>query len=281
MIRNTFCHVPSISERTESYLWKSGIHTWDDSPELHRTRLSARKIDSIRTAIVESAFALERQDPNYFGEMLPANQHWRLFREFRSSLAYVDIETTGMMGHSGDHITTIALYDGGSIRSYVHGENLQAFKEDIRKYTIVVTYNGKCFDVPFIERYFGIRLTHAHIDLRYVLGSLGYRGGLKGCERQLGIDRRDLHDVDGYFAVVLWNEYLRAGKQNALETLLAYNIEDVINLETLLVLAYNMKIAQTPFASTQSIGLPRRPRVPFHADPELIASLRERLFSSF
>ena len=57
-----------------------------------------------------------------------------------------------------------------------------------RKITItkgIVSYNGKSFDVPFIENYFGIQLSHAQIDLRYVLGSLGYIGGLKGCERQL------------------------------------------------------------------------------------------------
>jgi uncharacterized protein YprB with RNaseH-like and TPR domain len=50
-------------------------------------------------------------------------------------------------------------------------------------------YNGKTFDVPFIEKYFGIRMNHAHIDLRYVLKSLGYAGGLKRCEKALGLDR--------------------------------------------------------------------------------------------
>ena len=66
-----------------------------------------------------------------------------------------------------------------------------------------MTYNGKSFDIPFIESHFGAKLTHAHIDLRYILASLGYRGGLKGCEKQLGIDRGDLKNVDGYFAVLL------------------------------------------------------------------------------
>jgi len=280
MIRNTFCHVPSISEATEARLWDSGIHSWDDFAERGSASLSPRKAASLRKEIEQSSLALDRCDPKYFSEKLPANQHWRLFREFRSSLAYLDIETTGMGGYD-DHITTIALYDGRSIFHYVHGESLQAFKNDIQNYAILVTYNGKCFDVPVIERYFGIRMPQAHIDLRYVLRSLGYRGGLKGCERQLGIDRKDLHDVDGYFAVLLWNEYQRSGNRNALDTLLAYNIEDVVNLETLLVLAYNMKLAQTPLATKQCVALPRRPHVPFHADSELIESLRMKVFASF
>ena len=31
--------------------------------------------------------------------------------------------------------------------------------------------------------------------------SLGFKGGLKGCERQLGLDRGNLKDIDGFFAV--------------------------------------------------------------------------------
>ena len=50
---------------------------------------------------------------------------------------------------------------------------------------MIVTYNGKTFDVPFIEKYFGIRMNHAHIDLRYVLKSLGYSGGLKMFEQAM------------------------------------------------------------------------------------------------
>ena len=89
-------------------------------------------------------------------------------------------------------ITTIAVYDGSSIFTYVQGQNLPEFKEDIQRYKVLVTYNGKCFDIPFLERYFGIKLNQVHIDLRYVLRSLGYAGGLKGCERKAGIDRGDL-----------------------------------------------------------------------------------------
>jgi uncharacterized protein len=108
----------------------------------------------------------------------------------------------------------------------------------IEKYKAIVTYNGKSFDVPFIESYFGITLNSAHIDLRYILSSLGYTDGLKRCEIQLGMDRGYLSEIDGYFAVLLWFEYRRNKNQKALETLLAYNIQDVLNLENLTVGSY-------------------------------------------
>ena len=117
-------------------------------------------------------------------------------------MVYLDIETTGLDRHYHS-ITTIALYDGHEIKTYVHGQNLEDFIDEIYKYKVIITYNGKSFDIPFIESFFIIRLNLAQIDLRYVLYSLGYRGGLKGVERQLGTDRGNLRDVDGFFAVLL------------------------------------------------------------------------------
>ena len=114
------------------------------------------------------------------------------------------------------------------------------------------------------------------IDLRYVLKSLGYAGGLKGCEAQLGIDRGELIGVDGYFAVLLWDDYDRRGNEKALETLLAYNVEDVVNLETLMVMAYNMKVKETPFAESLRIDLPSRPEIPYSPDMQTIRRLKDR-----
>ncbi|MFZ4437691.1 MAG: ribonuclease H-like domain-containing protein, partial [Syntrophales bacterium] len=76
---------------------------------------------------------------------------------------------------------------------------------------------------------------------------LGFSGGLKGCERQMGIDRGDLKDIDGYEAVLLWYDYKRTGNKKSLETLIQYNSADARNLETLMVMAYNLKLKGTPF----------------------------------
>ena len=173
----------------------------------------------------------------------------------------------------GNEITTIALYDGNSINYYVNGHNLYDFLNQIDQYNVIVTYNGKCFDVPFIENYFGIKLNHAHIDLRYILASLGYKGGLKSCESQLEINRGDLKDIDGFFAPLLWYDYKKNRNEKALETLLAYNIQDVLNLENLMVIAYNLKIKDTPFYGNQ-LPDPVLPEILFDVDIKTIERIK-------
>jgi uncharacterized protein YprB with RNaseH-like and TPR domain len=273
MISNSFCHLPGIGLRSEQQLWEDGIRSWDHYLEMEEVASLGRK--SLSDHLYLSQQALEDRDIRYFADAFPPAQHWRLFGEFRRKVAYLDIETTGLGVETGSVITTIALYDGERIRHYVHGDNLRDFKDDIFEYDLLVTYNGKCFDIPFIERYFMITLPHAQIDLRYVLHGLGYRGGLKSCERQLGIDRGELDGVDGYFAVILWHDYQNNGNPKALETLLAYNIEDTINLERLMILAYNMKLQETPFADSHQLRFPSRtPEIPFRADAGTIGRLR-------
>jgi uncharacterized protein YprB with RNaseH-like and TPR domain len=275
MLENTFCHIPGVSVRFERMLWESGIHTWDGFVKSGDIPAPAGKVRDICGHILNSMDHARIPDPGFFAGSLPSRLHWRLFSAFRKSTAYLDIETTGL-GGPDDHITTIALYDGRSIFHYVHGENLDDFREDIKRYDMLVTYNGKCFDVPFIRRTLGVAAPRVHIDLMHVLRGLGITGGLKGCERKLGIDRKDLDGVDGFFAVLLWREYLKSGDRAALDTLLAYNIEDVVNLETLMVTAYNLNLRDTPFYEELHLELPERPRIPFKADLRTISLLRER-----
>jgi uncharacterized protein YprB with RNaseH-like and TPR domain len=273
MLQNTFIHIQSIGAITEQRLWESGIRDWESINGDFPIPVSPARRYFLQKGIEESRQHLDGCNPVYFSKLLPSNQCWRLFPDFRESMVYLDIETTGLDLHFNT-ITTIALYDGQSIKTYVQGQNLDDFIEDIQKYKVIVSYNGKSFDVPFIENYFNIRLNHAHIDLRYILYSLGFRGGLKGCERQLGMDRGELKDIDGFFAVLLWNEYLNTGDQKMLETLLAYNIQDTINLEDLMVTAYNMKLKGTPFYEKLLIADSPPPANPFRVDLETVDKIK-------
>jgi uncharacterized protein YprB with RNaseH-like and TPR domain len=277
MLKNTFLHIPGLGVKSEQRIWSSGIHSWDDLLKEDFSCFSQKRTDIFKRGIEESLEHLSGNNPNYFGDRLPSNQSWRIFPEFRESIAYLDIETTGL-DFCFHEITTIALYDGKSIFSYVQGQNLAQFREDIGKYKVIVTYNGKCFDIPFLAASLGLRIPQVHIDLRYLLRSLGYTGGLKGCERKAGIDRGELEGIDGFFAVLLWNYYQRENDQRALETLLAYNIQDVVNLETLMVLSYNLKLKKTPFVQSHQLAFPSCPDIPFKAHPETIAKIRAERF---
>ena len=275
MLVNTFCHIPGIGEVTEKRLWSAGVGSWDACLGEGGSSLSTKRREGLRKFVVESKEQMDLKNARYFADLLPAHLHWRLFSEFRDSVAYLDIETTGLS--TWDHsITTISVFDGNNLFHYVQGKNLADFEMDIERYKVLVTYNGKCFDIPFIQWYFRTTLDHVHIDLRYVLRSLGYSGGLKGCERQLGIDRGELEGVDGFFAVLLWNEFHRTGNEKALETLLAYNMEDTVNLEQLMVMAYNLKLKSTPFEQSHPLALPCPPEIPFRADRETIEIIRRR-----
>ena len=273
MLTNTFIHIQGIGAITEQRLWESGISSWDSIDGDLPSPVAPRRKHFLLSGIEESRRHLEGCNPSYFSKLLPANQRWRLFPEFRETTAYLDIETTGFDRYYNT-ITTIALYDGRSTKTYVQGQNLDDFIEDIQKYKVIVSYNGKSFDVPFLEHYFNIRLAQAHIDLRYVLSSLGFRGGLKGCERQMGMDRGDLKDIDGFFAVLLWEEYQRTGDQKTLDTLLAYNIQDTINLENLMVTAYNLKLKDTPFYDTHLIADSPPPVNPYNVDLETVDKIK-------
>jgi hypothetical protein len=276
MLTNSFQHIPGIGAATEAQLWASGLLDWQQIRPDNTLNIPQKRFETIAAHTKTALGHLENKNPAYFADLLPAKEHWRLFDEFRESTAYIDIETTGLRSY-GFEITTIALYDGKDTRYYVQGQNLEEFLEDIQDYNLIVTYNGKTFDVPFIEEQFGIQLPHAHIDLRYVLKSLGYGGGLKRCEKALGLDRGDLDGVDGYFAVLLWHEYQKNNNEKALETLLAYNIEDVVNLETLMVMAYNMKLKDTPFNGTHALPLPRMPEIPFKPDLDTIDRIKTQM----
>jgi uncharacterized protein YprB with RNaseH-like and TPR domain len=284
MLRHTFCHIPTLGVKSEQKLWDAGIITWDAFLEAERDGaalpLSAQKRVWALEFVQESQRRFEARDAAWFDEHLPAQQKWRLFGDFGHNAGYLDIETTGS-GGPYDHVTAIALYHKGRVRSYVHGRNLDAFPAEVMDCSLLVTFNGKCFDLPFLRRAFGIPLGHAHLDLRYALRGLGVTGGLKKCEKHYGLDRGGLDGVDGYDAVLLWREHQRSGDPAALETLLAYNVEDVLSLEHLAAVCYNEHAASAPLPGLTPAPLPKPAPNPFRADPKIVHALRERRFHSF
>ncbi len=238
-LKNTFIHIPQVGEKTEKKIWKSNILDWHQFLE-KRSNLPASTHRRISSHIERSISAYEKQDhTHFFG--LPESEHWRAYDDFKNNCAFLDIETTGLSKYYSK-ITTIGIYNGNKSKIFIRGQNLEHFPEEIKKYNMLVTFNGKCFDLPFIEHSFpSINFNQFHIDLRYIMARLGYSGGLKLIETQLGIDRKDLRDVDGREAVRLWNRYQRGDRQ-ALELLVRYNIADVENLKILMDYAYgNLK----------------------------------------
>ena len=149
--------------------------------------------------------------------------------------AYLDIETTGLSADFHE-ITVVGIYlvEGNDRRL------VQLVGEDITEEGLVglldgvstiYTYNGKRFDLPFIRARLGLDLEaeFGHCDLMYDCWRHSLYGGFKAVEQQLGIPRR-LTGVGGFEAVLLWWRYVNEGDQAAMDLLLEYNREDVMNL---------------------------------------------------
>ena len=269
MLKQTFRHIRGIGERTERRLWRAGVTCWEsllDHPTLGSLPPWLR--DEARFELERSLTALEKRDARYFITRLPHQLQWRLYPEFSERVAYLDIETTGL-GAEESMLTVIGLHDGERPQVYVHGRNLEQFVRDIDAFTLLVTYNGKQFDLPFLRAKLDIPLKQAHIDLRYPLAALGYKGGLKKIERRLGLERPGLvAQLDGWCAVVLWR-YHERGVSGALETLLHYNLEDVVHLPALLAEVYNTSIQQLPFP-VEPVTPPDPPPIPFQPDDSIM-----------
>lgn len=272
MLSHTFIHISGIGPKTEQQLWQAGVESWQDFRP--PASLSRSKV-----ALIEQHMRQQPADallsPDYFSQRLSSRDCWRLFGQFRQRTAYIDIETTGNSWPAT--ITTVCLYDGEQIFTYVNGDNLAELPHHLAAFDLLVTYNGNSFDLPVLENFFDIQLPQASIDLRPILAALGYKGGLKGCEKQLNIQRHDLEGLDGYAAVLLWQAYRRSGEQRYLDTLLAYNIADTINMEPLMVAAYNLHLRQTPFHRQLSLPEPASPALPIQPCPRTVAEIKARL----
>lgn len=239
MLRQTFLHISGIGQDTEAALWKQGCNDWQHLLEnLDRFSVGSADREFVRKQLKSSITSLEEGRHQFFAPGLGLKEAWRAFPDFRSSCVYLDIETDG--GQSGSSVTTIGLYDGSEYTCLVKGRDLENFRDIISRYSMIVTFFGSGFDLPMLtKRFHGLKFDQIHLDLCPTLRRVNIRGGLKKIEKELGIARGDDTDgLNGYDAILLWRRYERLGDEAALERLIAYNREDVVNLERLAEIAY-------------------------------------------
>lgn len=235
-IENSFIPVRGVGETTERKLWQHGITHWDS---FERGVVGETTESRIESFIERASRRLEANDARFFDEVFPSKHQWRLYENFAEDACFFDIETTGL-SQTHDDVTTVSVHRGDNTRTFVNddspvvGEVLtrEVVKETIARAPLLVTFNGKRFDVPFLETAFDLRIDTPHIDLLYPCKQLDLTGGLKEIEKTVGIDR-DQPDITGRDAVRLWRNYER-GDTEALETLVSYNRDDTMNLRRLM-----------------------------------------------
>ena len=242
MIQSTFIFLSGIGESTERLWWENGIDTWDAFLE----KPIAPRISSFQKAqydedILEARKQWKAQNSRFFTNILKARDHWRLYPNFRSQAAFLDIETNGIPLPDGE-ITVVGIYGKGRMTTFIRGENLsnERLQAEIASYDLLVTFFGSGFDLPFLKaKYPDLTLDHPHIDLCFAARRLGLRGGLKAIETEVGCFRStSLEGLTGWDAVRLWEES-QLGQADSREVLIQYNEADCKNLVPLADIIYN------------------------------------------
>ncbi len=245
-LKNSFLIFPGIGSKTEKKLWKNNITLWSEA--LESDVLSDRRKSKIEEEYEKAEKNLEVGNTLFFGKRLPSGEIWRAYEDFQDKTAFFDIETTGL-DKKKDEITTVSIYRNGEAKTLVKGQDLtkDRLKQELHESKLLVSFNGKRFDQPFLENSFNMDIQVPHLDLMYTCKKLGYTGGLKKIEKEMGISREQ-EDIDGREAIRLWKQYQRNNDKSSLETLIQYNQADTVNLEKLLSKAHN-QLEQQRFRS--------------------------------
>jgi uncharacterized protein YprB with RNaseH-like and TPR domain len=106
---------------------------------------------------------------------------------------------------------------------------LEAIRDELEKYNMIVTWNGKQFDVPFVNARLmraGKRRfePHFHLDLMYYAGGISMRVGsrkLVNVQKFMGVDA--LKNPPGW---EVWDR-AKSGDKKAMDTLAKYCENDV------------------------------------------------------
>jgi hypothetical protein len=245
MIRHSFIFLPKIDSKTESKIWEQGITDWQKFLEAKKVYGISYLRKGYYDRLIRSARdRLLNDDSIYFTKILPQTEHWRLYKYFRDQTAFIDIETNGLGKHA--YITVFGLYDGYNTKIMIKDINLDyvRLKRELRKYKLLVSFNGSVFDVPFIKKRFPDLIPPIpHFDLRFACKALGIKGGLKTIEKNFNIKRKKLvEDMYGGDALTLWRMYRGSGDDYYLNLLVEYNEEDVINLRTIADIIYKQLV---------------------------------------
>ncbi len=171
--------------------------------------------------------------------------------EEASRLVFLDTETTGLSGGAGSTAFLVGIARADGERLVVKQLFLEDFpgelelverlERELSERDVLVTFNGKAFDVPLLRTRFimnGRRFPEARqLDLLYASRRL-WKALIGPCslrsieERVLGIERSG--DVPSFLVPEIYLDFLRTGDPSGLRTVFAHHRQDIVSLARLL-----------------------------------------------
>lgn len=162
---------------------------------------------------------------------------------------FLDIETCGLANCPLFLIGTMSMRGDDLLMSQFFARNyaeeaavLDHLAEVASAYTMLITFNGKTFDVPYMrDRMVLHRLryefTHKHLDLLHEARRL-WRGKFPDCKLQTLeahiCGRRRVGDTPGHLIPQLYHNFVRTGNATPLEGVFHHNALDIITMAELL-----------------------------------------------
>lgn len=166
--------------------------------------------------------------------------------------AFLDTETTGLLGDSGTFAFLMGVgritSDGFRVRQFFVREYaeecsaLAALEAHLAEFDVLVTYNGKSYDQPLLETRFRIRRREhpfsrlSHVDLLHGARRL-WKLRLENCrliqleQEILGFCREG--DLPGELIPYVYFEYLRSHEARRLVPIFHHNAMDIVTLACL------------------------------------------------
>ncbi len=162
---------------------------------------------------------------------------------------FLDIETCGLANCPLFLIGTMSVRPGGIRLEQLFARNyaeeaavLEHLAEASSAYKMLITFNGKTFDVPYMRDRMVLhrirhRFTQEHLDLLQHARRL-YRGTFRDCKLQTLeqhiCGRRRYGDTPGHLIPQLYHDFVRTGNAAPLEGVFHHNALDIITMAELL-----------------------------------------------
>jgi uncharacterized protein YprB with RNaseH-like and TPR domain len=181
----------------------------------------------------------------------------------RERIVFLDTETTGLQGGTGmvPFLTGVGYFERDEfhvaqyfIRNFDEEPSaLVALEDLLRRFSLVVTYNGASFDIPLLETRFTLARLNSpfqgmeHLDLLPAARRLWREGHgscrLSALENKIARFLRGA-DVPGAAIPRAYFDYVRGRGGAVMQGVLKHNVDDIVSLAALAVCAADRVNAQ-------------------------------------